>query len=101
VRDRATSERAVRTGWGYTVHSVRETTGKVGRTIYTATEVIARREGRDFALYGDRKELRRQIELSKEGVDGIKAVNIEEENRWLLSFPLRDKRSRTALRAPA
>jgi len=43
-------------------------------------------------LYVIERNFAEQIELSKEGVDGIKAVNIEEENRWLFSFLSADKK---------
>lgn len=43
-------------------------------------------------LYVIERNFAEQIELSKEGVDGINAVNIEEENRWLFSFLSADKK---------
>ena len=43
-------------------------------------------------LYVIERNFAEQLELSKEGIDGIQAVNSEEENRWLLSFVSADKK---------
>jgi hypothetical protein len=43
-------------------------------------------------LYVIERNFAEQLELTKDAADAVKAVNIEEENRWLLSFLSADKK---------
>jgi Nickel responsive protein SCO4226-like len=43
-------------------------------------------------LYIIERHFAEQLELTKEDVDAIKAINFEEESRWLLSFLSPDKK---------
>ena len=43
-------------------------------------------------LYIIERHFAEQLELTKEDVDAIKAINVEEESRWLFSFLSPDKK---------
>jgi hypothetical protein len=43
-------------------------------------------------LYVIERNFADQLELTKDAADAVKAVNIEEENRWLFSFLSADKK---------